>query len=147
MRRQIALGALCLLALRPIPGDAQSTQQDPWLEPDAFRAAVQGQIMRTQHEDSGTVFGHEAFGPNDTVTWQYPNGRCLTGRWKAIRGSVCYRYDGVPGESCLRYRFEATQLIGHQWRNAYGDGGDSGEKLLLTPSPKHSLTCGPAPNS
>lgn len=137
------LGLACLLAALPATGHAE----DPWMAPPAFHDLVQGHVMRTQHEDSGEVFGHEAFGPDRSVIWQYPDGRCLVGRWQAKAGSICYRYDGIASESCLRYRIEAGQIIGHQWRQILGDWGDSGEKLLLTPSPGHRMSCGPQPNS
>lgn len=137
------LALACFVASVP----ATALAEAPWMPPLAFQDLVQGQVMRTQHEHSGEVFGHEAFGPDRSVIWQYPDGRCLVGQWQAKGGSICYRYDGIASESCLRYRVEAGQIIGHQWRQSLGDWGDSGEKLLLTPSPGHRMTCGPQPNS
>ena len=141
------LWAACLLAALSAAGHAQTPSENPWMSATAFHALVQDQVMRTQHKESGEVFGHEAFGPDQSVVWQYPDGRCLVGRWRANGGSVCYRYDGIARESCLRYRIEGGQIIGHQWRQILGDWGDSGEKLRLTPSPGHRMTCGPQPNS
>ncbi len=137
----------CLLGMGPALGHAQSPTPDLWMTPQAFHARVQGQVMRTQHMRSGRVFGHEAFGPDQSVVWQYPDGRCLFGQWQDVGGSVCYRYDGAAAQSCLRYRIESDQLIGHQWRLLLGDWGDSGEKLLLTPDTTFRMTCSPAPNS
>lgn len=121
--------------------------EGPWLSADAFRARVEGQLVRTTFDGTRTVFGHEQYITGDRVVWQYPDGRCLLGTWQAFGETICYRYDGFAKWSCLRYAMEGSQLIGHQWDPLLLDQGNSGERLHLKPLGSGTLSCKGEPSS
>ena len=118
-----------------------------WLSADDFRARVVGDVVQTEDAESGALFGHEFFQKGNRVTWRYPDGRCLYGAWWAVGETICYRYQGIAGLSCLRYALEGGKLIGHQWDPLLREAGDTGQRLHLTPMPARGMTCSGAPTS
>lgn len=121
--------------------------EDKWLSPEDFRARVEGDVVRTEHADSGAIFGHEFFQEGNRVTWRYPDGRCLYGAWWAVGETICYRYRGMAAISCLRYSLDGGQLTGHQWDPLLREQGDTGELLRLTPMGVRGMDCAIAPTS
>ena len=125
---------------------AQSeSQSSDWLAPADFLALTAGQVMDTFHADGKTIFGHEEFGPDGSVIWQYPDGTCLTGQIEIRAGAVCYLYDGHPAPSCLRYQARGTEILGHQWDLADSNRLSLWPDVRLRPSARHALDCGPPP--
>jgi hypothetical protein len=118
----------------------------PFVTEDAFRDWTEGRVIQTDRID-GMTFGIEEFGRDGQVVWREPDGTCLTGRWRAEGGSICYHYDGIETPSCLRYQTEGDSLIGYQWDNAAGPLGYLGLTLRLTPTDKLQLGCQVAPLS
>jgi hypothetical protein len=134
----MAAATLAATALPALP-------QTGVLSAEAFRAWAEGQVIRTEHAGDGTLFGHEEFRPDGTVIWQYPDGKCLTGRWQRVAAAICYHYDGVPEPNCLRYRGWKGGLLGEAWLPERGEADANQGQVWLQKTDLPPLNCGPAP--
>jgi hypothetical protein len=143
VRAQAAI--LSVVVVVTAGGAVRAQTAEAWLAPKAALAQVTGQVMLTLHAVDGTIFGHEAFLPGGQVIWQYPDGTCLMGQVAIRAGAVCYNYDGVPGQSCLRYQVEGGGLVGYQWDMAGNRMQGNGPDVRLRPSRMARLDCGAPP--
>lgn len=56
-----------------------------------FLDDVKGTVV--EFKVNGEVYGHEKFDANGRdVTWQYIEGKCLTGTVEIVHGQICYTY-------------------------------------------------------
>lgn len=78
------------------------------VSPEAFEALSEGRTLR--FEQDGQFYGAEQFFTGRRTLWQYPDGRCVYGRWYESGRLICFVYEDTPDPQCWKVSRDGEAL-------------------------------------
>lgn len=102
MKTVFAVLSLIVAATSAQAGDAM-------IEPDDWRAMTSGKTL--YYFKDGELYGKEYYAPDGGVTFRFPSGLCVEGRWAHADGKYCFAFQGDDQLHCFWHVMREDKVV------------------------------------